>query len=525
MYTKLKTTLLAFIISITVAMSQAPNIINYQGVAANSAGAALANQNIRVRLKIHNSTATGTIQYSEVRTLTTDATGLFNIQIGSAGAVSTTGSWAGITWDNGAKYLQVEVDPAGGTSYVNMGTQQLVSVPYAQFSKQAGALSSTATITPSQISAGGATTGQVLQFNGTSWIPAVLQQGSSFTLPYNASDANTVSFGITNSNAVGGSALYGKTTTNAVNANGVLGETNAVNGNGVHGKAASISSIGVLGENTTGYGVKGTTVTTSTSGAAVYGLNNGTQGNGVLGVANFASGNGVQGSSTTGIGVKGYSNSNYAVFGSTLTGIALKGFSYGGYGLDVDGKVKIAGGNTNPGAGKVLTSDATGNATWQPVPQATKIAFRATGSNCSYPPSMHTTVNYQAEEYDYGSVYNPTTYRFTAPVSGVYHFDAHTGLLQNSSVYNMSDVDMQLRLERPGNTVKCLVSSRSPIENLGSSGSRAHVSISTDVKLQAGDMIYVTVYQYCYSFTPATTNIGSFSGNTDYFSGHLLFAE
>lgn len=34
--------------------------------------------------------------------------------------------------------------------------------------------------------------------------------------------------------------------------------------------------------------------------------------------------------------------------------------------LDVDGQVRIRGGN--PGAGKVLTSDATGTATWEPVP-------------------------------------------------------------------------------------------------------------------------------------------------------------
>src|SRR5437868_1489794 len=127
MLSKIKITLIALAATITSVMAQSPDMINYQGVARDAAGLPIANQNIRVRLKVHDATANGNVQYSEVRKLTTTANGLFNLQIGSSGAFSTTGFFAAITWGSNAKYLQVELDATGGTNYTNMGTQQLVS--------------------------------------------------------------------------------------------------------------------------------------------------------------------------------------------------------------------------------------------------------------------------------------------------------------------------------------------------------------------------------------------------------------
>jgi hypothetical protein len=112
--------------------AQAPNLMNYQGVARNAVGNVLANQSIGLKLSILNSVG-GTVVYSETRTLLTNAFGLFNVVVGGPGATSTTGTIAGVNWGvgGGAKYLQVEIDPAGGTNYTNVGTTQLVSVPYA----------------------------------------------------------------------------------------------------------------------------------------------------------------------------------------------------------------------------------------------------------------------------------------------------------------------------------------------------------------------------------------------------------
>jgi hypothetical protein len=56
---------------------------------------------------------------------------LYSVQIGSTGTSATTGSLATINWQVGTKFLQVEVDPDAGTNFVDLGTTQLVSVPYA----------------------------------------------------------------------------------------------------------------------------------------------------------------------------------------------------------------------------------------------------------------------------------------------------------------------------------------------------------------------------------------------------------
>jgi hypothetical protein len=113
-----------------VVKAQVPALINYQAVARNASGQILSSQSIALRLTVHQSTATGATQYQERHAITTNAQGLCNVQIG--GGTVLSGTFAGITWADGQpKYLQMELDPAGGTTYTNMGTQQLVSVPYA----------------------------------------------------------------------------------------------------------------------------------------------------------------------------------------------------------------------------------------------------------------------------------------------------------------------------------------------------------------------------------------------------------
>ena len=111
--------------------AQVPNAIPYQGVARNAAGNIIASQSISLRIKIHDVTASGTVVYSETHSISTNSLGLFNVNIGSGNIIS--GTLVGINWGSGAKFLQVELDPTGGTSYTNMGTTQLNSVPYALF--------------------------------------------------------------------------------------------------------------------------------------------------------------------------------------------------------------------------------------------------------------------------------------------------------------------------------------------------------------------------------------------------------
>ena len=118
--------------------AQAPTQINYQGIARNSGGSPLSSQNITVRLSVHDGTASGIVLYQETRSLTTDRFGMFVIAIGSPGATNVVNSVSGIDWSvGGSKFLQVEISPNNNNNYVDMGSAQLLAVPYAFFANGA----------------------------------------------------------------------------------------------------------------------------------------------------------------------------------------------------------------------------------------------------------------------------------------------------------------------------------------------------------------------------------------------------
>ena len=111
--------------------AQTPNAIPYQAVARNSSGNLIASQNISLRFSIHDGTATGTTVFQETQSVTTNLLGLFSVNIGQGTPVS--GNFTTINWGTGAKFTQVEMDATGGNSYIDMGTQQMMSVPFALY--------------------------------------------------------------------------------------------------------------------------------------------------------------------------------------------------------------------------------------------------------------------------------------------------------------------------------------------------------------------------------------------------------
>lgn len=119
----------AVLFSVCAAISQTPQSIPYQAVARDSFGTPLPNQHIQLRMSIHTGSAGGTVVYQEIDTTTTSKLGMFTVKVGSGTVVS--GTFSAIDWGSGSKYLQVEVDPTGGTGYIDMGASQLLSVPYA----------------------------------------------------------------------------------------------------------------------------------------------------------------------------------------------------------------------------------------------------------------------------------------------------------------------------------------------------------------------------------------------------------
>lgn len=140
------------------AYSQAPNAFNYQSVARNSNGEIMTNLAVGIRLSIRDNSSTGTIVYQETHSVVTNDFGLFTLAIGSG--LATIGTMSAVDWANGAKYIEVEGDLAGGTTYTLFGTSELLSVPYALYSNTAG--------TP--ILPNGTSAGNTPYWDGAAWI-------------------------------------------------------------------------------------------------------------------------------------------------------------------------------------------------------------------------------------------------------------------------------------------------------------------------------------------------------------------
>ncbi|MBI1287157.1 MAG: hypothetical protein GC178_06210 [Flavobacteriales bacterium] len=121
---------------IAAASAQVPQLFNYQGVARDNAGSVLAGQAVGLQLSLHSGSPVGTVVYQETHSPTTNQFGLFNIEIGNGAVVS--GDLASVDWSTGSYFIQVEMDASGGTSYQDMGTSQLLSVPYALYAGTAG---------------------------------------------------------------------------------------------------------------------------------------------------------------------------------------------------------------------------------------------------------------------------------------------------------------------------------------------------------------------------------------------------
>jgi uncharacterized protein (TIGR02145 family) len=132
-----KLLMLLMVISITFCVfAQPPQKMSYQAVIRNSSGQLITNQAIGMRISILQGSVNGTAVYTETQTTTINANGLVTIEIG--GGTIVTGTFAGIDWSNGTYFIKTETDPNGGTSYTITGTSQILSVPYALYSKTAG---------------------------------------------------------------------------------------------------------------------------------------------------------------------------------------------------------------------------------------------------------------------------------------------------------------------------------------------------------------------------------------------------
>ena len=351
-----------------IGQSPSPGMFNYQGVARNSVGNVLVNKTITLRLTIHDGTAVGPTVYQESRTVTTNPFGLFNVQVGSPGASSVTGTIAGVNWGVGNKYIQVEIDPNGGSTFINIGTAQIASVPYSLYSSlsndlvlpfiktQAASGSTLIGITNS------ATTGTQGALMGTS----ASTDGNAYAITGTISSSSPGGFssgvrGINNGTGGLGIGVYGSQngsgwgvygfTPSGIGVNGA-----STSGTGVYG--SSNSGNGVNGTSTSAYGVSGSTG--ASNGAGVLGDGTGTgNSSGVLGRSGEGSYPGVP----TNSGVLGRANANVGVMGLALTGTGGYFSSNSGLALNTAGNLRHTGIGEAPN--RILaTVPGNGDATW-----------------------------------------------------------------------------------------------------------------------------------------------------------------
>ena len=116
-------------------LAQAPESMNYQAVIRNGSGDLVASQQVGIRIKILQGSASGSCVYEETYSPTTNTYGLVNLQLGT-GTVQS-GTFSSIDWGNGPYYVETAADVSGGTSYVTLSTTQFMSVPYALYAKKA----------------------------------------------------------------------------------------------------------------------------------------------------------------------------------------------------------------------------------------------------------------------------------------------------------------------------------------------------------------------------------------------------
>lgn len=281
MKTKL-TLLLLTVVSLLHAQAP-PDLINYQAIARDAAGNELSNVSLLVNVRISTDVNNTTIVYSETHTLSTNAFGLMNLKIG--GGTPLSGTMNAIAWGTATHFINIRVDQSlSGSNYVDMGTSQLVSVPYAFHART----SDFAANGPTGVTGSAGPSGPT---GPTGPIGNVGQQGLQGVTGANGATGAT---GVTG--ATGPTGAAGATGTNGTNgANGATGPTGVTGANGATGATGVTGSSGTNGTNGATGATGATGAAGSTGAQGVQGLQGPTGANGTNGATGAAGANGATG--------------------------------------------------------------------------------------------------------------------------------------------------------------------------------------------------------------------------------------
>ena len=116
--------------------AQTPSAFKYQAVVRTNLGQIIVNQQVGFKISILKTTATGTAVYVETQTAQTNTFGLVTFEIGRGTVVS--GTFASINWGSDAYFVKIALDANNSGTFSDIGTSQLLAVPYSLYAEKAG---------------------------------------------------------------------------------------------------------------------------------------------------------------------------------------------------------------------------------------------------------------------------------------------------------------------------------------------------------------------------------------------------
>ena len=121
--------------------AQAPQGFNYQATVRNQEGQLITNQNVYFKFNLMQGSPTSVPVFTETHYVPTDDKGTVNLIIGQGTADTGTANFNEINWSLGNYHMGIELNTGNG--YIALGTLQLMSVPYALYAEQTGAVPET----------------------------------------------------------------------------------------------------------------------------------------------------------------------------------------------------------------------------------------------------------------------------------------------------------------------------------------------------------------------------------------------
>lgn len=139
----IKVILMRFVLLLTVFLCYSelfaqtvPIGLNYQAVARDQKGDELVNRTIDVRMSVISGNPAGMVEWEEIHSgIATNPFGLFTLVIGDGVRTGgTVSNFDEIPWSGDIHFLKVEIK--FDQEFLDMGTAQFLSVPYALFSRE-----------------------------------------------------------------------------------------------------------------------------------------------------------------------------------------------------------------------------------------------------------------------------------------------------------------------------------------------------------------------------------------------------